>query len=63
MSAPVPLMTGTALSRNPGILAFGGNTASYVKANGRNNKSSVPPDWEPWFDLGPDGRGSKTFAN
>ena len=45
MSAPVPLITRTALSRNPGILASRGNPASYVKVDGRNNKSSVSSDW------------------
>ena len=63
MSAPVPMMIGTALSRNPGIPASRGNPASYVYADDRNNKSSVPPDWEPWLDLGPDGRGSETLTN
>ena len=63
MFALIPLMTGTALSRNPGILASGGNPASYVQADGRNKKSSVPPDWEPWSDLGPNGRGSETLTN
>ena len=47
MSAPVPLMTRTVLSRNPGILAFGGNPASYVQDDGKNNRSSVLLDWEP----------------
>ena len=63
MSAPVPLMTGTALSRNLGIPTSRGNLASYVQANGRNNKSSVSPDWEPWHDLSSDGRGSETLVN
>ena len=63
MFAPVPLMIGTILSQNPRILAFGGNPASYGQADGRNNKSSVPPDWEPWPDLCPDGRGSETLTN
>ena len=63
MSAPIPLMTGIVLSRNPGILAFGGNPASYVPADGRSNKSSVLPNWEPWPDLGHDGRCSETLAN
>ena len=44
VSAPVPLMTGIALSRNPGIFASRGNPASYVQADGRNNKPPVPPD-------------------
>ena len=47
MFAPVPLMIGTALSLNPGILASRGNPASFVQADGRNNKPPVPPDWEP----------------
>ena len=63
MSAPIPLMIGTALSRNPGIPASGGNPATCVQDDGRNNKSSVPPNWEHWPDLGPDGRGSETLAN
>ena len=63
MSSPVPLMTRTALSRNPGIPASGGNPASYVQADGRNNTSSVLPNWEPWPDLNPDGRGPGTLAN
>ena len=42
VSAPVPLMTGTALSQNPGILASKGNSASHVRADGSNNKSSAP---------------------
>ena len=47
MSAPIPLMTGTVLSRNPRILASRGNLASYVQANGRNKKPFVSLDWEP----------------
>ena len=41
VSAPVPLMTGTVPSQSPTILAFEGNPASYVQANGRSNMSSV----------------------
>ena len=44
MSAPIPLMTGTALSQNPGILASEGNPASHVRADGRNNMSLVLTD-------------------
>ena len=37
MSAPIPLMIGTALSQNPEILASEGNPASYVQVDDRNN--------------------------
>ena len=40
-STPVPLMTGTALSQNPGMLAFEGNPASHVWADGNRNMSAV----------------------
>ena len=63
MFVPIPLMIGIALSRNPGIPASRGNPASYVQADGRNNKLSVPPNWELWPNLGPDGRGSETLTN
>ena len=63
MSVPVPLTTRIALSRNPRILAFGGNPASYVPVDGRSNKSYVLPDWEPWPDLGLDGQGFESLAN
>ena len=36
-SVHVPPMIGTTLSRNPGILAFGGNPASHVRADGNGN--------------------------
>ena len=39
MSAPVPLMIGTALSNNSGILAFEGNPTSYVQANSSSSMS------------------------
>ena len=55
MSVPVPQMTRTALSQNPGILAYGGNPASYVRAVGSGNMSLVLPGWKPWSNLGPDG--------
>ena len=57
MSAPVPYMTGTALSRNPWILASGGNPASYVRAVGSGNLSPVLSGWKPWSDLSPIGHG------
>ena len=41
MSVHIPLMTGTVLPHNPGILASRGNPASYVYANGSNNMSYV----------------------
>ena len=44
MSVSVLLMNGTVVSRNPGILVFRDNPASYVQADGRNNRSSVLPD-------------------
>ena len=53
----VPRMTGIALSRNPGILASGGNPASYVQAVGSGNMPPVLPGWKPWSDLGLDGQG------
>ena len=46
MSAPVPLMTGTVLSRNPEILVSKGNPASYGKANDKDNRSSALADWK-----------------
>ena len=57
MSALVPRMTRTALSRNPRILASMGNPSSYVRAVGSGNMSPVLPNWKPWPNLGPDGRG------
>ena len=41
MSMQIPLMSGDALSRNLGILTFGGSPASYVQADGNRNMSSV----------------------
>ena len=40
-SVLVPLMIGIVVSQPFGILAFGGNLASYVQADGSNNMSSV----------------------
>ena len=57
MSAPIPRMTGNALSRNPRILAFGGNHASYVRPAGSGNMSPVLPGWKPWSNLGLAGQG------
>ena len=50
VSAPVPLMTGTALAQNPEIHASMGNPVSYAQADGNRNMSLVlagPLDWEP----------------
>ena len=47
MSALVPLMTGTALSRNLGIPASRGNPALYVRDIGSGNMSPALPDQKP----------------
>ena len=50
VSAPVPLMIGTASAQNPEIHASAGNLVSYAQADGNRNMSSVladPHDWEP----------------
>ena len=44
MFALVPLMTGTVMFQNSGIVVFGGNPTSYVQADDRNNISPVLPD-------------------
>ena len=41
VSVHVPPMTGTTLSRNPGILTFGGNPASHVRADDNGNISAI----------------------
>ena len=41
MSAPVPLMTGTAMSHNSEILSSERNPASYVQADGSGSMSSI----------------------
>ena len=41
MSECVPLMTGTEVSHDSGILASMGNLVSYVQADGNDNMSSV----------------------
>ena len=49
VSAPVPLMIGTASIQNPKIHASASNPVSYAQADGNRNMSSVladPPDWE-----------------
>ena len=50
----VPLMTESALPRNPGILASGGNPASYVQVVDINNIAPVLPDQMLHLGLGPD---------
>ena len=57
VSSPVPLMTETALSQNPGILAFEDNPASYVQVDCINNISSVLAGYKPWFGLSLDSHG------
>ena len=54
MSVPVPLMTGSALPQNPGILASRGNPVSYVQVVGRNNISPALLDQMPYLGLDPD---------
>ena len=41
VSVLAPLMIGTAVSNNFGILAFAGNPVSHVQADGNDNMSSV----------------------
>ena len=41
MSECVPLMIGTEVSHDPGILASVGNSVSYVQVDGNDNMSSV----------------------
>ena len=43
-SSILPL-TGTVLSRNPGIPVSGGNPSSYVQDVGNGNTPSAQPDW------------------
>ena len=47
VSSHVLPLTGTALSRNPGILVSGGNPSSYVRAVGNGRTPSAHPDWQP----------------
>ena len=44
MSECVPLMTGTEVSHDSGILASVGNPVSYAQADGNDNMSSVLTD-------------------
>ena len=46
MFAPVPLMIGTALYRNPRILASRGNPVSYGQTDGRDNRSLTLTEWK-----------------
>ena len=54
MLVPVPLMTGSVLPRNLGILASGGNPTSYVQVIDKNNISPILPDQMLHVGLGPD---------
>ena len=53
VSLPVPLIIGTTLFQNPGILAPKGNPTSHVRADDNGNMSAVLTDWKPWYGLGP----------
>ena len=44
VSSYVLLLTGTALSQNPGILVSEGNPSSYVRAAGNGRTPSAQPD-------------------
>ena len=44
VSSPVLPLTGTALSKNPGIPVSGGNPSSYVKVAGNDSTPSAQPD-------------------
>ena len=47
ISSPVLLLTGTALSQNPGILVSGGNPSSCVRATGNSSTPSAQSDRQP----------------
>ena len=47
ISFPVLLLTGTALSLNPGIPISRGNPSSYVQAAGNDSTPSAQPDRKP----------------
>ena len=47
VSSSIPPLTGTALSRNPGIPVSGGNPSSYVRVAGNGSTPSAQPDWQP----------------
>ena len=57
VSTPVPLMTGSEVSRIPRIPASAGNPTSHVQADGTGNMSVVLSDWKPWSGLGLGNRG------
>ena len=44
VSSPVPQLTRTTLSRNPGIPVSGGNPSSYVQAASNGSTPSAQPD-------------------
>ena len=47
VSSPILSLTGTALSRSPGIPVSRGNPSSYVRAAGNGSTPSDQPDWQP----------------
>ena len=47
VSTPIPLMTGTEVSRILGIPTSTGNLISHVRADGNGNMSSVLTNWKP----------------
>ena len=47
VSSSILPLTGTALSRNPGIPVFGGNPFSYVQAADNDSTPSAQPDRQP----------------
>ena len=51
VSAHVPLMTETEVSRIPGIPASASNLISHVRVDGNGNMSSVLTDWSPGLAL------------
>ena len=46
VSSPVLPLTGTALSRNPGIPVSRGNPSSCVQAVGNDSTLSAQPEWQ-----------------
>ena len=57
VSAPIPLLTRTEVSRIPGIPTSVGNLVSHVKDDGNRNMLYVLTNWKPWFGLGSNSRG------
>ena len=45
--SPVPPLTGTALSQNPGISVSEGNPSSYVRVVGNGSTPFAQPNWQP----------------